>query len=58
MITETFNIVKLIADEGKIFARKDDGTVLGYTLHLGKNDNPDNYIEVDKPIEEEEDVTD
>jgi hypothetical protein len=45
----------IIASEGKTFARKDDGTVLGTRLWLGKNDSAENYIEVDipPPVEEE-----
>lgn len=52
MKVESFNMVKLVADEGKVFARKDDGTILDSILHLGINDSPDNYIEVDRPEEE------
>lgn len=59
MEIKKYELVQLKADEGKIFARKDDGTMLGYTLHLGVNDSPDNYIEIDEPKEEEViDVTD
>lgn len=47
-------LVKLEADEGKIFAKKETNEVLGSTLILGKNDSADNYIEVDKPISTEE----
>lgn len=43
------NIVKLIAPQGKVFARKEDGEVLGGVLWLGNGDSADNYVEVDKP---------
>ena len=42
----------IIADEGKIFARKHSGEIVARELWLGINDSADNYIEVDEPEEE------
>lgn len=50
-------LIKLMADEGKTFARKSDGEVLGTVLYLGKFDVAENYEEIDQPIEEEINVT-
>lgn len=44
---------KLIAKEGKVFKNKLTGEILGFELYLGKEDNIDNYEQVDKPVEEE-----
>lgn len=51
MKIETMQLVVLVADEGKTFARKEDNEILGTTLYLGINDSPDNYIEVLIPEE-------
>lgn len=58
MKTEAFQMVKLVAEEGYIFARRIDGELLGPVLYLGKNDSADNYTEVFIPVpaEGEEDV--
>lgn len=51
-ITETQVIlVKLEADEGNTFTKKDDNVMLGSVLYLGKNDSISNYTEVPKPID-------
>ena len=39
----------IIADNGKIFARKDSGEIVARELWLGINDSVDNYVEVDEP---------
>lgn len=48
------NIVHLVASEGKIFAHKETEEILGSSLWLGKEDSADNYIEVDIPVEQEQ----
>ena len=45
-IETTVTYTELLADEGKVFKRKEDDTVLGNHIVLGKDDNPDNYAEV------------
>ncbi len=42
-------IVKLTAEPGKTFARKEDGGILSPELWLGKEDRPESYAEVDIP---------
>jgi hypothetical protein len=44
----------IVADEGKVLARKDDSTkIIGKKIILSVIDSADNYIEVDEPKEEE-----
>lgn len=40
-------VVRLVADDGKVFSRVADGEVLGPELWLGSEDRPDNYQEID-----------
>lgn len=65
MKSETFNLVKCVADEGKVFdwkvpkfskRKNDNGEIVevqthlyAKTIFLGVNDSIDNYIEVDAP---------
>jgi len=53
MKTEKVELTELIANEGKLIARKEDGAIMGERLYLGIQDKKSNYIEVDKPAENE-----
>lgn len=69
MKSTNFNLVRYDADEGKVFdwaeprfveQLDENGEVIkvqehlyATTLFIGANDSIDNYIEVDKPVEEE-----
>lgn len=46
-------LIKIVADNGKTFARKDSGEILGREIWLGKEESPDNFIEIDIPVETE-----
>ena len=51
--TETHvTLIHLIADENKVFKRKEDNEIFGSELWLGSEDSQDNYVEIDKPLEE------
>lgn len=68
MISQSYELLRYDADEGKVFDWKDlaahvytdeDGNEIqehlyAQTIFLGIDDSIDNYIEVDKPKEEEE----
>ena len=66
MRTTDFKLVRYDADEGKVFDWKEprynvdaEGNEIqehlyAKTLFIGANDNIDNYIEIDAPIEEVE----
>lgn len=66
MKTTDFKLVRYDADDGKVFDWKEpryvedaDGNVIqehlyAKTLFIGGNDNIDNYIEIETPIEEVE----
>ena len=43
---------KIIATEGKVFKNKITGDILGNELYLAKSDVPENYEQVDIPLEE------
>ena len=43
------NLVKLLADEGKKITNKDRSFFSDF-IYLGKNDSPDNYVEVGREI--------
>ena len=43
---------ELIASEGNVYALKSDLSVYGKTIILGKEDSPDNWVEMPEPIEE------
>lgn len=49
------NIIK--ADEGKLWKSKIDGAILTDVLILGGHDSLDNYEQIDKPVEVEDDGT-
>lgn len=63
MKTETFNIVRYDADEGKVFdwaeprytedaeGNKTQEHLYAKTVFIGRHDSIDNYIEVDAPEE-------
>ena len=65
MQTNVFNLIKCEADEGKVFdwsvprfEEDEEGNqvqqhLYAKTIFLGINDSIDNYIEVDKPVDEE-----
>ena len=44
----------ITADEGKTFARKADGEVVAPEIILGCLDAPENYMEIDIPVVEDE----
>jgi len=46
------NYTVITADEGKVLADK-EGKVVGKELYLGNIDSPENYVEVDEPMEYE-----
>lgn len=48
---KTTDRINYIADEGKVFARKSDGEVMGFGLGLGSSDSIENYDEVECPAE-------
>lgn len=66
MKTQDFKLVRYDADEGMVFDWKNledhiskdpDGNevqehLYAVTLFIGANDNIDNYVEVEKPVEE------
>ena len=54
MRTEKVELTELIANEGKLIARKEDGLIMGEKIYLGIHDKKSNYKEVDKPIIETE----
>lgn len=41
---------RLTADEGKLIT---NGKFTGLVIDVSPNDNPDNYYEIDAPVEEE-----
>jgi hypothetical protein len=55
MTKETTELIKIIADEGKVFQHKFSGEIYGSEIYLGSIDSPDNYIEVDAPEPEKND---
>ena len=54
MKTEKVELTELIANEGKLIARKDNGAIMGERIYLGIQDKKSNYIEVDKPADNED----
>ena len=64
MISSNFNLTRYDADEGKVFdwveprfLEDEDGNKIQEhlyvkTLFIGINDNIENYVEVEKPVEE------
>ena len=65
MISSNFNLTRYDADEGKVFDWKEprfieedeDGNktqehLYVKTLFIGGNDNIENYVEIEKPVEE------
>lgn len=54
MKKETIKINKIVADEGYVFAKPDKSEVYSDILFLGKNDKPENYIEIS--LEEAESI--
>ena len=57
MKTEKVELTELIANEGKLIARKEDDVIMGERVYLGINDKKANYKEVDKPIAETEEIS-
>jgi hypothetical protein len=53
MIKSEYTMTILEASEGKVIAHVDDYTQYGTKVYLGKNDSPDNYIEIDLAIAEQ-----
>lgn len=51
---KTKDKINYMADEGKVFIRKSDNLIMGHSLGLGSEDNINNYIEIDCPIEYKE----
>jgi len=45
----------LIADEGKTIAERGSNKILGESVSLAVNDNPENYVEIEKPIADVDD---
>lgn len=45
---KTENNRQYYCDEGKVFRRKADGFIMGDKIDLGKNDNIENYEEIDE----------
>ena len=62
-VIDNGKIIKILAEEGKKITNK-DSTFFSDFIYLGKNDSPDNYIEVGREIwkhfieEENPDVND
>lgn len=64
MISSNFNLTRYDADEGKVFDWKEprfieedeDNKIQEHlyvkTLFIGGNDNIENYVEIEKPVEE------
>ena len=52
MKKEVIKINKITAEEGHVFASLDKSQVFSNEMYLGKEDSPDNYIEI--TIEEAE----
>jgi hypothetical protein len=46
MKKETIELRKITADDGYVFAEKDKSYVYGNEIFLGKNDVPENYVEI------------
>ena len=46
--TETVILRKLIADDGMVITDKETETMRAGIVYLGKEDNEDNYIEIDE----------
>jgi hypothetical protein len=45
---------QLKASEGKVYALKSDLSIYGNTIILGKEDTPDNWIEIPEPVQNNE----
>ena len=45
---------ELTATEGNVYALKADLSVYGKTIILGKEDSPENWIEIAEPIPEDQ----
>ena len=45
-------ITVLRSDPGKAITDKSERTLIAHELYLGVGDSPDNYEEIDEPIEE------
>lgn len=58
-IIQNENIRELIPSEGMVLTDKLTETIRAEILYLGKEDNPDNYKEIDKdtPIIDEDEAT-
>ena len=51
MKSQEITLIKYQADEGKVFAKKSNGEIVGRIICLGVNDSIDNYEEVDEPLQ-------
>lgn len=49
VVEQKNNLIKLLADEGKKITNKDRSFFSDF-IYLGKNDSPDNYVEVGREI--------
>lgn len=53
---KTFTVQELVADEGKVIQNKANPYLYGKIIHIGLNDSPDNWQEIDEadiPVKEE-----
>jgi len=50
------NLIRIRADEGKVFAMKETGDILGFTMAANPNADFSLFIEIDIPKEPEEEV--
>lgn len=41
----------IYAEEGKVFQDKESGVIISDIAYLGKEDSPENYIEIEMPVE-------
>ena len=48
-------MIELIATEGNVYALKSDLSIYGKIITLGKEDSPDNWIEIPEPTTKNED---
>ena len=46
MKKEVIKINKITAEEGHVFASTDKSRVFSNEMYLGKEDSPDNYVEI------------